>query len=212
MHLAHLDARLAALAVDQHGAFTRAQATGLGLSTDQVDRRLASGAWVRVFPRVYRHAATPASVLLLHSAAVLWAGAGCALSHSSAAALWRLDGVRVRAPELVVPMRRGPKADGVLVHRARRVDAREIGAIAGLPVTAPVRTLVDLASVVDDHALRRALESAIARRLVSARSVLDWLERSGSAGRPGVRRLRRVLGAAGAIGSGPVRASARLGG
>ncbi len=209
-HLADFDARLAALAVAQHGAFTRAQATESGLSADQVDRRARAGDWVRVLPRVYRHAATPASVLLLHSAAVLWAGAGAALSHASAAALWRLDGVRVAAPELVVPMQRGPSAPGVVVHRARCVAADEVAAIAGMPVTSPVRTLVDLASVVDDPTLQRAAESAIARRLVTGPAVVAWLERRGSAGRPGVRRLRRVLAAAGALGSGRVRASARL--
>ena len=208
--LADFDARLAALAVAQHGAFTRAQATQAGLSADQVDRRAAAGAWVRVLPRVYRHAATPATVLLMHSAAILWAGRGTALSHTSAAALWRLDGVRVAAPELIVPMQRGPSAPGVVVHRVRHVGADEIVAIAGLAVTTPVRTLVDLASVVDDHTLRRAAESAIARRLVTGPAVLAWLERAGSAGRPGVRRLRRVLGSIAAVGSGPVRASARL--
>ena len=112
--------------------------------------------------------------------------------------------------ELIVPMQRGPSAPGVVVHRVRHVGADEIVAIAGLAVTTPVRTLVDLASVVDDHTLRRAAESAIARRLVTGPAVLSWLDRAGSAGRPGVRRLRRALASIGGFGSGPVRASARL--
>ena len=55
------DARLAAVAVAQHGVFTRAQAIAAGFGAAQIERRVRAGVWVRVLPRVYRHAATPVS-------------------------------------------------------------------------------------------------------------------------------------------------------
>jgi len=55
------DARLAEVAVEQHGVFTRAQATASGFSAAQIERRVRAEVWERLLPGVYRHAATPAS-------------------------------------------------------------------------------------------------------------------------------------------------------
>ena len=84
------DARLAEVAVVQHGVFTRAQAMASGFSASQIERRVRARAWERVLPGVYQHAATPASTARAYWAAVLWAGPECALSHASAAAIWRI--------------------------------------------------------------------------------------------------------------------------
>ena len=54
-----VEARLAAVAVGQHGVFTRAHAITAGFSATQIERRVRAGAWVRVVPRVFRHATTP---------------------------------------------------------------------------------------------------------------------------------------------------------
>ncbi len=197
-HLSVADVRLAAVAVAQQGAFDRAQALGAGLSAGQIDRRVRAGTWVRVLPRVFRHASTPESVVLAHWASVLWGGAGSALSHTSAAAVWRLDGVVVDTPEIVVPRSRAPQTDRVVVHRVRGIDECDVCCVEGLPVTAPVRTIIDLASVVDDAKLERALESARARRLLTIPLVLARLDAMGSVGRAGAGRVRRVAAELGA--------------
>ena len=49
---------------------------------------------------MYRVAATPMSPELWRAAALLWAGETSALSHRSAGAVWRLDGVTETKPEL----------------------------------------------------------------------------------------------------------------
>ena len=190
---AALDARVAAVAAGQHGAFSRSQAAAAGLSAAQIDRRVRSGVWTRVLPRVYRHSATPESDLLLWSAAVLWAGRGCALSHTTAAALWRIAGEPFDATELVVPKVRAPEARGVIVHRVGTLDAGDVRPVHGLPATSPVRTVIDLAGVLDDDGLRRSIERAVARGLVRLSGIVARLDALGSAGRPGAARLRRVV-------------------
>jgi hypothetical protein len=203
------DARLAALAVAQQGVFTRGQATASGFSAPQIERRVRGDAWVRVLPRVYRHSATPVSIALSHWAAVLWAGPECALSHASAAAIWRIRGPVLGRPELIVPKARAPRVRGVLVHRVTRIDDEDVLRVERLPVTSPVRTIIDLAGVLGAGDLERAIQSARSHRLVTIRAVRARLDEIGTVGRPGAGRLRTLLAA---IGSGRVDPSARMAG
>jgi hypothetical protein len=202
------DARLAAFAVAQHGVFTRAQATRAGFGAAQIERRVRAGVWVRVFPRVYRHGATPVSSALRQWAAVAWAGEPCALSHTSAAAIWRMGSGRVERPELIVPRARAPRVDGVVVHRVTRIDD-DVVLVRGLPVTSPVRTIIDLAAVLGADELEAIVAAVRARRPVTLREVRARLDEIGTAGRPGSARLRGLLAS---IGSGPVGSSARMAG
>ena len=118
-------------------------------------------------------------------AAVLACGPEAALSHRAAAALhglrpaWR-DYREVSAPRSV----KGP--DGVIVHRPRAIERTEA---RGIPVTTVARTIVDVADVVGDRALRAVLEQAEILRL-DARIVPI-------PGRRGHGRLIRALAAHG---------------
>ena len=94
-------------------------------------------------------------------AAVLACGDEAALSHFSAAVLWGMlsgDGkIHVTAPGHRV--RRG-----LVVHRAP-LPAEEITKRAGIPVTKPARTLIDLADIAPRRTLERALDEAEFLRL-----------------------------------------------
>ena len=88
LHVRPSDHRVAALAGQQHGVVSREQLTRLGLSADQIDRRLAAGRLHLVHRGVYavgHEALTRGSRYL---AAVLAVGEDAVLSHRSAAALW----------------------------------------------------------------------------------------------------------------------------
>ena len=61
----------------------------------------------------------------------------------------------------------------------------------GIPVTSVARTLVDLAGVLDSHALARAVDRAERLSLFDLRSARDTLARSG--GRRGAAALRRAI-------------------
>src|SRR3712207_672045 len=76
----------------QHAIITRTEARALGVSDSAIARRLASGEWERIHPRVFRAAVAPVTPEQLGLAAVKWAGAGSAVSHRSALLLWGYEG------------------------------------------------------------------------------------------------------------------------
>ena len=122
-------------------------------------------------------------------AAILACGSGAVLSHRSAAALWgirRGDPVRV---DVTVPRRLGARK-GIRAHRAR-VCLDEITETDGIPVTTAARTLLDLAAVVDRHALQRAMEQAEALRLADHTPLTALVARY--PGRRGTAVLREIL-------------------
>ena len=94
-------------------------------------------------------------------AAVLACGDKAALSHFSAAVLWGMlssDGkIHVTAPS-------GRGRPGLVVHRAA-LEEGEVAKRAGIPVTTPARTLIDLADVAPRRTLERALDEAEYLRL-----------------------------------------------
>jgi very-short-patch-repair endonuclease len=155
------DRAIAELARRQHGVVGRAQLKALGLGDDAIDwrvrrrrlHRVHRGVYVVGYPHLTRNGA--------FLAAVLACGEGAALSHFSAAVLWGLlasEGrIHVTAPG-------GRTRPGLVVHRGE-LDENEIGRRAGIVVTRPARTLIDLADVAPRRTLERALDEAEYLRL-----------------------------------------------
>ncbi len=95
-------------------------------------------------------------------ASVLACGPNAALSHESAAALWRIVPRWCSPTHVTAPSdRRHP---GIRIHRSRHADSTTH---YGIRVTTPIRTLVDLADVLNPKALTRALNEAQVLRLVT---------------------------------------------
>jgi hypothetical protein len=107
--------------------------------------RLVRKTWLRRVHRgVYlvgplRSARTP------ETAALLACGDRAVLSHRIAARLWRLPCPAPGAVEVTVQGSARAHA-GVRVHRTGRLDPRDIRVLDGCRVTAPARTLLDLAA------------------------------------------------------------------
>lgn len=108
-------------------------------------------------------------------AAVLACGEGAALSHFSAAVLWRI--LEAEGQRIHVTVERKRVCRGVIVHRAPLEGERLRR--AGIVVTTPARTLVDLADVAPRRTLERAIDEAEYLRL-DYRSVAPKHGRSGS--------------------------------
>ncbi|MFM8236920.1 MAG: type IV toxin-antitoxin system AbiEi family antitoxin domain-containing protein [Actinomycetota bacterium] len=187
------DRAIGALLAGQHGVVTRAQAVAAGYSVGGIDRRLRTGVWRRILPSVYAEARRAPTPLTELAAAALWAAPHGALSHTSAAALWRLL-PPTGSPEVIVPVGRAATAPGVIVRRTRReLAATDIAEVAGLRVTAPARTVIDLAASLDERPLAQVIERARAAGLLRRADLLERLDRVGTRGRTGAARLRRVV-------------------
>jgi very-short-patch-repair endonuclease len=121
----------------------------------------------------------------------LFCGPSAALSHESAAGLWA---ILPRCPAMIhvsVPARVLRRPPGIRVHRRSRLDPPDLTRHRGIPVTTPIRTLVDLATRLGRGALEAAINEADKLNLVDPeglRSALDAL-----AGQRGVPALRATL-------------------
>ena len=155
---------LGALAAEQWGLFTTAQAAQAGVSSQQLARLAGQGVLERVRHGVYRVAGAPpgaqdhvrAAWLALRPAQTagerLGLGAGTepeeveVVSHRSAAALHGLGDLDADRAEFSVATRRQSRDRDVRFHLAT-LSAGEWTVLDGLPVTTVERTLADLARV-----------------------------------------------------------------
>lgn len=182
---------IARLAARQHGLVTRAQLLRAGLSSRQVERRVAAARLRPVHRGVYQVGPLP-QPWAREMAAVLACGANAYLSHRSAATPWGLLPSDAPAPVhvLVVGRDRG-RRPGIIAHRVSRLERREVTRLDGIPVTTPARTLLDLAATASVRELEQAVAEAMARRLVSRSALLSAASRR--AGCRGIGVLRRLL-------------------
>jgi very-short-patch-repair endonuclease len=124
-------------------------------------------------------------------AAVLACGDGAVLSHSSAAALWRIGPEQRGLVELSLPGRSHRKVPGLRIHRRPSLRSRDVTAEYGIPVTTPVRTLVDMALRLDRTGIERMINEADKYDLAHPPQLREALDER--AGEPGAARLRRLL-------------------
>ena len=177
------DAAIARVAARTGGVVDRLQLAALGLDRGAVEHRIACGRLRRVHRGVFavgHDALTPRGRLV---AGLMVAGPGAALSHRTAAGLWRLLPSMPPFVE-VTTTGRAPRGQVALrFHTTRRVEATRRH---GLPLTTPIRTLRDLAATRPEHELERAASEALVLKLIAPE------ELSTQAG-PGAARLRALI-------------------
>ncbi len=122
-------------------------------------------------------------------AAVLASGPAAVLSHRSAGRLWGLVPPSSRAIEVTRPATCRARV-GIVTHLSV-IPTDEHTVVTGIPVTTVPRTLLDLAAVLDQRGIERAVNEAEVRGLTDALSIPDLLERYPR--RRGTAALRRLL-------------------
>jgi hypothetical protein len=90
-------------------------------------------------------------------AAVLACGPGAALSHRSAAALWGFGKEHADYIDLSVRRTSESRLRGVRCHRRPSLPSSAITTRLNIPLTQPVQTFLDLATVSGPKALERAI-------------------------------------------------------
>ena len=123
--------------------------------------------------------------------AVLSCGEGAMLSHHSAAALWKFGEERKGLIDVSVHRHSSLRRPGIRIHDRAGIWNRDIGQRDGIPVTQPVKTLLDIALELPEKRLERAINEADKREIIDPESLRDALK--DHAGEPGVRPLRRIL-------------------
>lgn len=136
--------RLAREAEPQHGIFDRRTARRLGLSDDQIDRRVASGLFIEVQPRVYRFPGTPMTRWARRRAATLGTDRTIAVSHGDAADVHGLERAAGDDVEVTVVGKGLVDRWGVTVHRTAELPDVDITVMESVPVTTGERTVIDV--------------------------------------------------------------------
>jgi very-short-patch-repair endonuclease len=98
-----------------------------------------------------------------------------------------------RFPEVTVRGTTTRRHREVRVHRSETLCAGDVARLGPLPVTSVARTLVDVAGILDEHAVRRALREAFGNRLVTVPQLVETAHRL--APRPGAARIACPLAA-----------------
>jgi len=185
------DAAIWALVDAQHGVVTRAQLLELGLSARRIERRVASGRLHPVWRGVYAVGRPQLGRLGRWMAASLACGPGAVLSHGSAAALWEFGPELPGLVEVSLPPGRSSRRAGIRAHRRAALLPADVTAREGIPVTSPVRTLIDLATQLPPGRLERAVNEADKLGRVRADTLRASLDEH--RGEPGVAALRALL-------------------
>lgn len=184
-----LDVELRALAERQHGVIARRQARALGASSEHLRRRVESPDWEALTSRVLWLVGARRTFRQRCMAAALDLGAGAAVSHESAAALWRLPGFPTGAMHV---SRASGRSSLATVHRTQ-VPESHVRLFEAIPVTSPARTIFDLAGVLHPKRAERALDNALGRRLTTVPALRLVTEELAQQGRPGSALMRRLL-------------------
>jgi len=185
------DRGVEALAAAQNDVVHSLQLAAIGMSRSAIRHRVDRGSLRPLLPGVFLVGHPRPKGRAAETAALLYVGEDAALSHASAAILW---GIRPAAPGDVIMTVVGRKVrlrKGVHIHRVAALDLRHVRLRHGLPLTAPARTLIDLAAGGDD--LDAALNEARVQGLVDDAALDAALQRA--PGRTGTARLRALLNA-----------------
>lgn len=186
-----LDVRLSKLAASQHSVITRRQALSLGMTPRQVDFRVHTGGLVVLHPGTYGIVGALRSYEQALMAACLSTG-GVASHRAAAGGIWHLRGVEDPPVEITVPRQQCPELHGVIVHRSKRLTPDDITRRAGLPVTKPALTILDLGAVAPEL-VEGATEDGLFRRLFTVAGLWHALDNAGAQGRGGSGVLRQLL-------------------
>ena len=184
----------ARIAAKQHGRVAWRQLVDARIDRHQIQRWLEDGRLRAVHRGVYAIGHIAPSVQAGFMAAVLAGGAGAVLSHRAAAYLLKL--LRLSwppRPEITVPTTAHRRRRGIIIHRVRALDPRDVCVVDGIPVTVVPRVLLDLAPSLEPADLTRACHEAWVHHRVTPEHIEACIARNPR--KPGAAKLRHACGA-----------------
>lgn len=200
----------------QHGVISITQALQCGYSAAEVARLCRAGEWTRVRRGLYLPGPEPQDEghrLVVDIAAALWVVSrkDAAAAHVSAGRLWGAAWLKPPTPSTVwigcaVPGT--PRYYPGLKILPSALPAQDVVDIAGLPVSTPARTCIDLARHLPFEDAVVAVDSLRRRHDVTTEDLQMVLDRCW--GWPFVRRARRVAEFSTQLSESPLESQARV--
>ena len=184
---------LNAVARDQRGVFTMAQAIACGFPRSTIISRTARGLYEAMHPGVYGVAGSEDSWHRTVVAGVFSTGEPSAASHRTAAHLWEMTSKRPDEIEVTTRRHRRRIRLDLAVHESKDLRASDVVLVDGVPVTSAVRTVVDLGASAPPWMVERCLDSGLRRDLFTAWQVRCFIARVARPGRNGVGTIRPLV-------------------
>jgi len=185
------DVAVAKLAARQHGVVTFAELRACGLTHDAISVRADNGRLHPVHRAVY--AVGHASLTLdgCYLAAVKACGEGAVLCLQAGGVLMNIITWEDRDPDVLVLGPAAPRHPRINGHRTSYLPREHVTTVRGIPVTTAERTLLDLAAVLPERRLRRAIRQAQYLKLTTAGSLVAVLHGLGPT--RGRAKLARII-------------------
>jgi hypothetical protein len=179
-----------ALAESQHGVVSNEQLRAVGYTPQAIHHRIRTGRLHPLHRGVYVVGRPQATDHGRWMAAVL-ACDGSVISHSSAAALWRMGSEERNQVELSLPSRSRRRRPGLQIHQRPSLQQCDITREYGIPVTTPIQTLIDMSLRLDRSGVERMINEADKYNLAHPPQLREALD--ARAGEPGAGMLRFIL-------------------
>jgi very-short-patch-repair endonuclease len=183
------------IAERQFACFNLSQARAAGVTQDMLDNRRAIGEIVSPHKTVYTLAGAPKSWEQELMAACLAGGQGAVVSDRAALQVWGMVDLVDPPVEIGIPRPRSPRfAQGrVIAHRRLDLEPSHTTIRKGLPITNPLRTIVDAAGTADREIVQEALDAGISMKLFTIKAVDAMRARLAKPGKNGTGKLRELL-------------------
>lgn len=186
-------AAVAEVAQGQAGAFSVAQADQAGVTRGERRHAVQIGHWTELHRGVLAIAGSPDSPERRLWAGKLALGDHAAVSHRGAIWSWDIgQSKELDVVEFTVRPYMNATRPNIVIHRVP-LTRREVQWRSGLPVTTPLRTLIDAGAVLALDEVEDVFDRSVAKRLVTPPETLAELERAAKHGRAGCGALRAVL-------------------
>ena len=188
------NAELQRLADTQLGLLRTDQLAAGGLTYKQIHQRIAAGMIERLSPRVFRVIGASPTQWQSALAAQFDAGAGAAVSHGSALALYRIPRFSVSPVHVTRGAERNRRESNLaFVHEPKLLRPNHFARRGPLVFTSPTRSLFDVARSLTADQLARAVDATLVRRLTNTRALHQMLDVLAKRGRSGIAVMRQVL-------------------
>lgn len=184
---------VAALAWDQHGAFSTAQAEERGVGRSWLVRHRQAGTLHRRAHGVYALAAAPDTARQRTMVHVLAAGSRALVTGDSALGLWCPELVLPSRPVIAVPRSCGYRTTEAVIRRCRDLDRANAGVVDGIPVVGVARALLDASIGRSPDEVLARIDACRRHSPLATGALLEVLEQHAGRGRSGVATFRQVL-------------------
>jgi predicted transcriptional regulator of viral defense system len=184
---------LNAIAYNQAGYFTAAQAVEAGYSYQAQKHHADRGNWVRVDRGLFRLPRWPTDFNDVFVRWSVWSGGRAVISHESALSVHGLSNTDPTQLHLTVPLTFSPRDSAIQLHKTT-LSADEVDQRHGWAVTTPMRTLIDVAeATVSQETINSAVADGL---LMGAFSRGTLLRATNSAPPKSALRIERALATA----------------